>query len=80
MPSGLMISGASIALQALDQLLAAGHRTASPAAGATFSTGQTLPAGGAAKPLAASSATPATQFAPATLGALTALQYIRQPR
>jgi hypothetical protein len=77
---GLAISGASIALQALDQLLAAHHRSAGSGAGDSFSTGQSLPVGAAAKTLASASVTPAGQFAPATLGALAALQDIGQRR
>jgi len=75
-----MISGASIALQALDQLLAAHNRNVGSGAGGTFSTGQTLPVGAAAKPIASSAVTPSSQFAPATLSALAALQDIRHQR
>ena len=77
---GLAITGASIALQALDQLLAAHHRTAGSSPGEPFSTGQSLPVGAAAKTLTSSSVAPAGQFAPATLSALAALQDVGRPR
>lgn len=70
----LMITGASIALQALDQLLAAHQHRPNAGAGAPFSTGQSLPGGAATTASAGPPATPAGQFSPATLAALTAAQ------